>query len=135
VARLDNDDMTTGHTQHADRSRVAEAAWSRLEHGGHDTVRLRVHCDRGHHVAAVYDTDVGFVYLAPVRARSHGSSDLPDRPRGDQKPHLWCDLLAEGEGETVDDALPAWCGCGHRTLSRAAVIGWLTGGERRVVIS
>jgi hypothetical protein len=86
-------------------------------------------------VAAVYVTDVGFVYVAPVRARSHGSGDLPDEPRGDQEAHRWFDLLSERErATTVDDALPAWCGCGHRTLSRAAVLQWLASGERRVVI-
>jgi len=133
-ACIDDDVMTSGRTQRQDRSGVAEAAWSSLPHGGHDAVRLRVQCGRGHHVAAVYATDVGFVYVAPVRARSHGSSDLPDEPRGDQEPRRWFDLLYEGERPTVDDALPAWCSCGHRTLSRAAVLQWLTSGEHRVVI-
>lgn len=135
VARMDHGVMTSGRTQHDDRSRVAEAAWAGLQHGGHDAVRLRVQCGRGHHVAAVYGTEVGFVYVAPVRARSHGSSDLPDEPRGDQEPHRWFDLISEGEGAmTIDDALPAWCDCGHRSLSRAALLQWLAAGERRVVI-
>ncbi len=122
-----------GRSPH-DRSREAEAAWSRLPHGGHDTVRLRVQCAHSHHVAAVYATDVGLVYRAPVRARSHGSFDLPDEPHGHQDPRPWFDLLADGEEATVDDALPAWCDCGHRTLSRAAVLEWIRSGEHRVVI-
>jgi len=97
-------------------------------------VRLRIQCARSHHVAAVYATDVGLVYVAPVRARSHGAHDLPDEPHGNQDPHRWFDLLAAGEGPTVDDALPAWCNCGHRTLSRTTVLEWLDSGEHRVVI-
>jgi hypothetical protein len=126
--------MTIPRRSREDRSRVAEAAWSGLPHGGHDAVRLRVQCGHGHHVAAVYATESGFVYVAPVRAHSHGSSDLPDEPHGDQEPHRWFDLLSDGEGTTADDALPAWCDCGHRTLSRAAVLLWLDSGEHRVVI-
>lgn len=135
AARVDHGVMTSGRTRRDDRSRVAEAAWSGLPHGGHDAVRMRVQCGRGHHVAVVYVTEVGFVYVAPVRARSHGSSDLPDEPRGGQEPHRWFELLSDGKRATnVGDALPAWCDCGPRTLSRASVLQWLTSGERRVVI-
>ena len=119
---------------HEDRSRVAEAAWSTLPSGGHDDVRLSVQCARGHHVATVYDTDAGLVYVAPVRAHSHGAYDRPAEPHGDQRPHRWFDLIAEGQSTAVDDALPAWCACGHRTLSRSAVLRWLGSGEHRVVI-
>jgi hypothetical protein len=127
-------DMTTAQLTHAERSLVAEKAWSALPHGGRDAVRLQVHCGRGHHVAAVYATDAGLVYLAPVRAHSHGAHDLPDEPHGAQRVQRWFDLLAAGDGPMVDDALPAWCDCGHRVLSRAAVLEWLGDGEHRVVI-
>ncbi len=121
-------------SSHAERAAVAQAAWLRLPHGGRDGVRLRVHCARSHHVAAVYETDAGLVYLAPVRPRSHGSGDLPDQPHGDQAPHHWLDLLDPAAQPTADDALPAWCDCGHRALSRSAVLGWLAAGEHRVVV-
>jgi len=126
--------MTTPTRTHDDRSRLAQAAWSALPHGGHDAIRLRVQCAHSHHVAAVYATEVGLVYAAPVRARAHGSFDLPDEPHGDQHPHRWFDLLDTSAGPTVDDALPAWCDCGPRTLSRATLLQWLDDGEHRVVI-
>ena len=126
--------MTDQALTHADRSNVAEAAWSGLPHGGGEAVRLRVQCGRGHHVATVYDTDAGLVYLAPVRSHSHGDHDLPDAPHKGQPTQRWFDLLDAGEGPAVDDALPAWCDCGHRALSRATLLQWVSSGEHRVVI-
>jgi hypothetical protein len=122
-------------TRHHDiRANAAHAAWARLAHGGHDAVRLQVQCAHGHHVATVYDTDSGLVYASPVRAVSHGSRDLPDEPKGDHEPHRWFDWLVEAPGAMADDALPAWCDCGPRTLSRAAVRTWVRSGERRVIV-
>ena len=131
---IDHGGMTTSNLTQHDRSRAAERAWSALPHGGHDAIQLRIQCAHSHHVATVYATGSGLVYSAPVRARSHGSADLPDEPRGDQHPHRWFDLLAAGEGPSVDDALPAWCDCGARTLSRKALLEWLADGEHRVVV-
>ena len=65
---------------HEDRSKVAEAAWSTLSSGGHDNVRLSVQCARGHHVATVYATDAGLVYVAPVRAHSHAPTTARQSP-------------------------------------------------------
>jgi hypothetical protein len=124
--------VTTRH--HDIRNAAAHAAWSRLPHGGHDAVRLRVQCAHGHHVATVYETDAGLVYVAPVRDVSHGSRDLPDEPKDVHEPHRWFDWLADAPGAAADDALPAWCDCGPRTLSRAAVRTWVRSGEHRVVV-
>lgn len=124
--------MTTELRTHDQRSHVAEAAWAALPHGGKDEVRLQVQCEHGHHVAAVYATHVGPVYVAPVRGHSHGSYDLPDEPHHTQEVRHWFDLLETGEG--ADDALPAWCDCGHRALSRAVLLQWLAAGEHRVVV-
>ncbi|MFZ0322564.1 MAG: hypothetical protein WAN48_00350 [Actinomycetes bacterium] len=124
--------MTKTKHLHNDRAQLAEDAWSALPHGGHDAVRLQVHCARSHHVASVYDTTIGLVYAAPVRGRSHGERDLPDKPHGDQHPHRWFDLLVGAPAG--DDSLPAWCDCGPRTLSRAAVLTWVDDGEHRVVV-
>ncbi len=117
---------------HLDRSQSAQRAWKVLPHGGHDRVRLQVQCAKGHHVAFVYDTAVGRVYVATVRPHSHGQMDLPDKPHGSAEPERWFDLL-DADGEPLDE-LPAWCDCGHRTLSRAALRDWISAGERRVVI-
>jgi hypothetical protein len=125
--------MSSKGTTHETRGQLAEAAWSALPRGGRDQVRLRVQCARGHHVAAVHATDAGLVYVAPLRAHSHGSYDRPAEPHGDQRPHQWFDLVAVTDS-AADDPMPAWCACGHRTLSRSAVQQWLAAGERRVVI-
>lgn len=116
------------------RSEAAEQAWAALPHGGRDAVRLQVQCARSHHVATVYDTGAGLVYAAPVRDVSHGSRDLPDEPKGDQHAHRWYDWVADAPGAAADDALPAWCDCGPRTLSRRALRHWLDAGEHRVVV-
>lgn len=114
------------------RRQAAEAAWTVLPHGGRDSVRLRVHCAQGHHVAAVYDTEAGMVYVAVIGAHSHGDRDRYDELHRAHKPGHWFDLL--DEAAYVDDALPAWCECGHRTLSRKALLTWMEAGEHRVVI-
>lgn len=119
------------HTHH-ERGEVAEAAWAALPHGGRDAIRLQVQCGHGHHVAAVYGTAAGLVYLSTARSHSHGDYDRPDVPH-DQRPHRWFDLL-EIHHPDVDDALPAWCDCGHRSLSRVAVLEWVADGEHRVII-
>ena len=126
--------MTEQLHTHRVRAEGARAAWSGLPHGGHGSAVLHVQCGSSPHVATVYETDSGLVYRARVRARSHGSGDRFDEPHGGHEAESWFDYLAvEGAGGT-DDALPAWCDCGHRTLSRSAVIQWLQAGDHRVVV-
>jgi len=115
-----------------ERRSAAQAAWEALPHGGHDRVLLQVQCARSHHVAAVYDTAAGPVYAAPVRPRSHGSRDRVDELHHDQDISRWFDLVLIDDRE--DDELPAWCDCGPRKLSRAAITGWLAAHESRVVV-
>jgi len=110
----------------------AEAAWAALPHGGHDRVILQVQCARSHHVAAVYETASGAVYSARIRSRSHGSRDRVGEPHGDHEITRWFDLVTVDDAG--DDELPAWCDCGHRTLSRAAVKEWLASHETRVIV-
>jgi hypothetical protein len=126
--------MTTTASSRDERSRKAKEALDAIPHGGRDAVTLRVHCARSHHVATVYDTSAGLVYAAPVRARSHGSFDLPDAPHSGHESKVWLDLLG-ADPAMSDDALPAWCDCGQRTLSRAEVLSWVAAGEHRVVIA
>ncbi len=115
-----------------ERRNAAESAWAALPHGGHDQVLLQVQCARSHHVAEVYDTAAGPVYAARVRSRSHGSRDRVDEPHGDGRVDRWFDLVTVND--VHDDDLPAWCDCGHRTLSRAALTEWLGAHETRVII-
>jgi hypothetical protein len=126
--------MTEQRATHQVRAQQAHDAWSALPHGGRDAVVLQVQCGRSHHIAAVYDTAAGPVYAAQVHPRSHGSRDRVDEPHGNREPERWFDLLASEDPTTVDDALPAWCDCGHRSLSRAAVLAWLAEGEHRVIV-
>ena len=113
-----------------DRRRIAAEAHSALEHGGRDAIRLRVMCPQAHHVAVVYDTDVGLVYETPVRRHAHGDRDLLDLTHKTQRITHWYDLL-DVDG---DDALIASCECGERSLSRQALLEWIAADEKRVVI-
>ncbi len=126
--------MTDQSATHETRSKQAQEAWEALPHGGHDEVRLRVQCSQGHHVANVYDTAIGSVYAATVRARSHGSRDRVDEPHGAHEARRWFDILEVPDDTSCDDALPAWCDCGHRVLSRVALLQWIATGEHRVVV-
>ena len=125
--------MTSSMGSHDERSRQAEQALAAIPHGGRDAITLRVHCAKSHAVAKLYDTSEGLVYVGPVRAPSHGSFDLPDSPHSGHETKRWLDLLAVNPAVS-DDAMPAWCDCGQRTLSRAEVLKWIAAGEHRVVI-
>jgi hypothetical protein len=129
----DREGMNSAVGTHDVRSRRAARALEVLPHGGRDAITLRVQCRVSHHVATVYETDQGLVYAAPVRGHSHGSFDLPDEPHRGNQPTRWVDLLEIAQ-PTSDDVLPAWCDCGHRTLSRAEVLSWIAQGEHRVIV-
>lgn len=116
-----------------ERSRAAQQALAAIPHGGRDAITLRVHCAKSHTVATVYDTGAGLVYETALRARSHGSSDLPDSPHSGHETKRWFDLL-NADPVASDDNLPAWCDCGQRTLSREQVLKWIAAREHRVVI-
>ena len=126
--------MTQQTSVHGSRSQLAHDAWARLPHGGRDAMRLQVQCQRSHHVAAVYDTDAGLVYVAPIRAHSHGSRDRVDEPHGSHEIEQWFDIIVAKDDPMIDDTVPAWCDCGHRALSRAAMLGWIAADEHKVVV-
>ena len=78
---------------------------------------LNVQCRRSHHVAAVYATAAGAVYQADTGPHAHGRRDFVDSPHGaTTKGTEFVDLLTAGLH--VADEVPAWCDCGHWTLSR-----------------
>ncbi len=115
-----------------ERELLAHRAWDELPHSGREAVVLQVQCAHGHHVAKVFATEAGDVVRTLVRPRSHGSRDLPDRPHTPHDVHHHLDLLVvDDEG---DDDVPAWCDCGPRVLSRAALVEWRGLGETRVVV-
>lgn len=123
----------TGHTSISeDRALRALAAWQELDHGGRAQGVLHVQCVHGHHLAVVYETAEGLVVRAPLRGHAHGSRDRVDVEHGAAEPQFVVDFLDAGPGR--DDALPAWCDCGPRTLSRAAIAEWVAAHEGRVVV-
>jgi hypothetical protein len=111
--------MSTATTDR--RRRAAARALEALGPRRRDARRLSIQCPHGHHVGAVYDTEAGLVLHALSGPHAHGAKDYVDTahhggPRGTE----YADLLdAAWAG---DDALPAWCDCGSRTLSRAEVV-------------
>lgn len=117
-------------SERAVRERQAQQAWAALPHGGREAVILQVHCPAGHHVAKVANTPAGRVVVTTVGSHSHGDRDRPDSPHTPDRPHHLVDLLDSVD----DDAIPAWCDCGHRVLSRVSLRDWVDAGEHRVVI-
>lgn len=125
-------------TSHAEREHAARAAFEHLGPNPSDFVRLQVSCGRSHHVAAMYDTDIGTIYRSTTHARSHGKRDRFDGIHGHahQAHHGtdWYDILNPGDGPHVDDAMPAGCECGPYTLSRDLLIRHIADGERHIVL-
>lgn len=81
---------------------------------------INVQCSRSHHVAAVFETPQGLVYRSVEGPHAHGSRDRQDvAHHGSHHGTEYVDLLV---GDPHDDALPAWCECGPRTVSRAMLI-------------
>lgn len=127
--------MTTTPLPLSEREKLARAALHALGDRRGEAAVLHVNCGHSHHLATVFDTREGAVYVATVHGRSHGHRDREDTPH---KPHgeaSYIDLLTPPGGPWADDALPAWCDCGQRSLSRAALAEWTAAGERRVVVT
>lgn len=82
-------------------------------------------------MAALYDTGAGLVYTATIGPHSHGSKDFVDTAHhGGRRGREFADLL--DAGPDAEDALPAWCDCGARTVSRRALVHALDA-ERRTL--
>jgi hypothetical protein len=122
--------VTTVTDRSAQQAR-ARTAWTALPHGGRDAVILQVQCAQGHHLAKVLATDIGPIVVTTVRAHSHGDRDLPDAPHSPGRAPFFVDLR---DVPGADDAIPAWCDCGHRVLSRAVLRAWSATGESRVIV-
>ncbi len=118
------------------RRTVAAEAWAALGPDRRERVLLRVRCSRSHHVAAVYATPAGPVYATELGRHAHGHRDFVDvdhRPVSHGRVgryHL--DLLEPFD--PADDALPATCECGPRTLSRADLLSALRESRRTIEV-
>jgi len=126
--------MTTTQHSLSEREHLARTALERLGRQRSEAARLHVNCAHSHHLATVFDTPEGLVYTATVHGRSHGRRDREDTPHRPHDEAHYVDLLAPADGAMADDHLPAWCDCGQRSLSRAALVDWIGAGARRVVV-
>lgn len=126
--------MKTKRASVADRRHTAYAALEELGGGRSESLRLEVLCANSHRVAAVYDTPAGLVYATTTGPHAHGSRDfVATGQRQGGRGREYTDLL-RGD-ELVDDALPAWCGCGPRTLSRVELTTAVTGHRKHLHVT
>ncbi|WP_372728727.1 hypothetical protein [Nocardioides sp.] len=89
---------------------------------------LNIQCRHGHHVAAVYETPAGLIYRAGTGPHAHGSKDFVDTAHGSAvRGNEYTDLLHPDP--MASDELPAWCDCGHRTLSRGDLLASMHAGK------
>lgn len=126
--------MRTKRAFVAGRRHTAAAALRELGGGRSESLRLEVLCANSHRVAAVYDTPAGLVYSTTLGPHAHGSRDfVGTEQRHGYRGKEYTDLLHGGA--LVDDALPAWCGCGPRTLSRAELTAAVAGYRRHLHVT
>ena len=127
--------MTRTPTVHALRQQSATEAYRALGSSPSEKVLLAVHCADAHHVAAVYDTPAGAIYVSVPWAHGHGSRDRHDAAHhGGHRDEPWIDWLRLADGVGPDDPLPAGCECGKRILSRRLLQQAIDAGDRRIVI-
>lgn len=108
------------------RARAARAL-DRLGSHRSDHQKVRVQCGHSHHLAAVYLTDEGPVYVSRTGPHSHGSKDFIDTGSAGARGGIeYVDLL--DAGLSAEDELPAWCDCGSRTLSRQELLTFARAG-------
>ncbi len=125
---------STQRQSHEQRVEAARSAYEDLGPDKRSATALDIQCDRGHHLAKVYRTPVGLVYVAAKRSHSHGQRDQPDTGHSAGKIDDVVEPLPESAPVDSPDSLPAWCDCGQHNLLPAAVLEWISDGEHRVVI-
>ncbi|WP_088290126.1 hypothetical protein [Kineosporia sp. A_224] len=117
------------------RRRTAERAYAQLGHSPSPRPLLAVHCASAHHVATVFATPAGAVFVSVPRAHSHGDRDRHDAAHhGGHRDRPYVDWVDPDGGVTLDDPLPAGCECGARSLSRRLLLRAVAAGEHRMVI-
>ncbi len=127
--------MTRTRTIHDVRRASAARVFAALGSSPSEESVLAVHCAAGHHVAAVYDTPSGPLYVSVPWAHSHGDRDRHDAAHhGGHRDDPWMDWLLPDDSVSIDDPLPAGCECGKRILSRARLLAAMDEGETRIII-
>lgn len=123
--------MNTTTISQRRRSQAQNALASLRDHRS-DRQKLVVECRRAHHVAAVYATDLGLVYVSHIGPHAHGDLDLPDTGHRVERPgREFVDML---HATWADDGLPAWCDCGNRTLSRTDLAAEIAAGRHTLLV-
>lgn len=124
--------MTRATTQTQSRQRRAREGLDAWGARTAQAERMTVQCHRSHHLAAVYETDVGPVVRTRPGPHSHGSKDFVDVGHHGGRRQERLDLLEGGPG--VADGIPAWCDCGPVELSRSDLLTRLGAHEHRVLV-
>ena len=124
--------MHRGATETDQRQRRAQEGLDAWGDRRAEAERMTVQCRRSHHLAAVFETDVGPVVMTHPGPHAHGSKDFADTGHHGARRADRLDLLDAGPG--VEDGIPAWCDCGPRELSRSDLLARLDAGERRAVV-
>ncbi|MEV2225945.1 hypothetical protein AB0E01_39650 [Nocardia vinacea] len=122
-------DLSPTERQLRARNAVDELGPYRDEHAV-----VRVRCGRSHHVATVFDTPMGVVYVSSVGPHAHGHRDFVDEPHhASRHGTTYADLL-EGDPLT-EDTVPAYCECGTHELSRAELRHAVDAHQRTIQLS
>lgn len=115
-----------------ERHQTARSALAALGEQRRENVRLRVDCARSRHLATIYDSPDGLVYASMVGPHAHGDRDFVDVAHHAQRRGTeYSDMLEVGTDD-ADDAMPAWCECGPRTLSRAELVAAVAARKHRL---
>jgi hypothetical protein len=130
--RTPGGEPVTRFSSPADRRTNARQALATVEGHRTDHLRLDVQCSHGHHVAEVYDVDGSLVYVSSTGSHSHGRNDRVDTGHGGGQRGSYVDLLEPRDDTFGDDALPASCVCGPRTLSRSSLLSSIADDARLV---
>lgn len=126
-------------TNYETRAEIARKGFEALGPSPSQHLRLMVQCPHSHHVAAVYDTEVGRVFHSVTHAVSHGRKDYPDVPHHAARKAArlgsdWFELLDAEPDASVSDELEAGCECGPYVLSRADLQQQIADGQTRLLL-
>ena len=117
-------------TRSAERQAAARGLLDSATAAGTGRELLVIQRAHSHHLAEVMATEGGPVFRSRTGPPSYGSMDRPNLGRhGSASGQDFTDLLVD---PLADDALPVWCDCGPRSLSRTWVAEQVGGSERTV---
>ena len=123
--------MTTRTSAPRVRQEWAAQALAGLGSHRSDHQVLGLQCRNAHHLAAIYRTEAGLVFVSRTGRHSHGSRDFVDTGHHGRRPgREFVDFL--DVADPVHDTLSGWCECGPRNVSRRAIRAWLAEGRRTV---